>query len=301
MNTPASRDASRLRWAYVAFFGALWGGVEITIGAFLHTVRIPFAGLFLASFSASLMVAQRQLCPQRGTTLATGVVAALLKSLSPGGIILGPMIGISVEALLVELVLLPRPRSRLLAMLAGASAALWASTQGLLTQVLLYGAELLELYLGVLRRLAELLGVHTDYAYLSMLGLTLVLALPGVVGGLWGHRLGRRVIARLEQGQFPVSMAEQLPHQGLAGDERVVRHRLLLAPIVMLALGLQFGRSLGLAVAALLLLLTALGLWARPALRALWLPRFWLFSLLLSLAAAVLLAPAREGGWLIGL
>jgi hypothetical protein len=69
----------------------------------------------------------------------------------------------------------------------------------------------------------------------------------------------------------------------------------------MLALGLQFGRSLGLAVAALLLLLTALGLWARPALRALWLPRFWLFSLLLSLAAAVLLAPAREGGWLIGL
>jgi hypothetical protein len=111
-------------WAYVTAFGAAWGAFEITVGAFLHALRIPFDGTFLASVSAAFLVAQRQVLPARGASLATGAVAALCKSISPGGMILGPMVAILVESALVEFALLAAPRARTTTMLAGALAAL---------------------------------------------------------------------------------------------------------------------------------------------------------------------------------
>lgn len=72
--------------------------MEITLGSFLHTLRLPFSGTSLAAVSAALLVAQRQMLPRRGLSLTTGIVAAVCKSVSPGGVIFGPMVGITVEA-----------------------------------------------------------------------------------------------------------------------------------------------------------------------------------------------------------
>jgi len=34
-------------WVYVAVFGALWGAVEITLGAYLHLIFPPLTNTFL--------------------------------------------------------------------------------------------------------------------------------------------------------------------------------------------------------------------------------------------------------------
>ena len=195
--TSATSPADRF-WSQTAAFGALWGGVEITLGSFLHSLRLPFGGVLLAATGALLLVAARQILPQRGSTLAVGVVAALCKSISPGGIILGPMIGIATEALLVELALLVAPRARASAALAGALAALWALSQKLVSQTVFFGGSVLALYLALLRRARDWLHLPGQAGWWALALLLGVVVLLGACGGLLGHSVGREAARRLE-------------------------------------------------------------------------------------------------------
>ena len=193
-----SRD---LFWAHVTTFGALWGALEITLGSFLHALRVPFGGVLLAAMGAALLVAQRQLLPTRGASLATGFVAALCKSISPGGIILGPMMGILTEAALVEVALLPAPRSPVSAAAGGALCALWSFGQKLFTQYILYGSKLIDLYLALLGKARIWMKLSVAQGY-WVLGTALgVVCLIGIAGSLVGYRMGRdagRLLAESE-------------------------------------------------------------------------------------------------------
>lgn len=194
---PSSRCPADRFWPYVAAFGALWGAAEVTLGSFLHTLRMPFTGVLLASAGACLLVAQRQVLPRRGAALATGVVAALCKSMSPGGAILGPMLGILAEALLVELALMPAPRSVVAAVLAGALAATWAAFQKLVMQILFYGGSVIDLYMSLLRQTAAVLGVPGDAGWSALGGLLGGIAAVGAAAGVLGWRVGREGMRRL--------------------------------------------------------------------------------------------------------
>ena len=178
-------------WAYVAAFGALWGTVEITLGSFLHMTRIPLVGVILTASGVALLVAQRQLYPARGLTIATGVVAALCKSISPGGIILGPMLGIMTEALIVEIFLLLAPQSLTFSVLSGVVAALWAAFQKLVTQYIFYGATIVELYVQALQRAWRWLHLPTELGVTAVTILLAVVVLIGGAAGYIGWRLGR--------------------------------------------------------------------------------------------------------------
>ena len=149
-----------LLWVQAAAFGALWGTVEITLGSFLHTLRVPFSGAILGSLSAALLAAHRQMFPVRGSSLAVSLVAALCKSLSPGGIILGPMLGILSEGVVMELLFLPAPRSLVACAAGGAICSVMASVQKVFVSYLVYGGTILELYLALLRKAGEWLGVR---------------------------------------------------------------------------------------------------------------------------------------------
>lgn len=188
--TPPARSLSPF-WAHAAAFGAIWGAVEITLGSFLHTLHLPLTGTTLSAIGAALLVAQRQLVPTRGLTLATGLVAASCKMLSPGGAIIGPMVGIAVEALLVELALLAAPRSWPSALLAGLLAVAWATGQKLLTQVALYGGDVLDLYVATLRRVATGLGLDPSAGWAAVAAVAGLIALLGLVAGAAGYRVGR--------------------------------------------------------------------------------------------------------------
>lgn len=187
----AAVRSQRLFWSHAAAFGALWGSLEITLGSFLHNLRVPFGGFVLTAVGAALLVAQRQLHPAAGLTVATGCVAAACKSISPGGVIFGPMVAIVGESLLVELALLMAPRARPSAALAGMLALQWTTGQAVLGQYVYFGGDVLELYLQVLGRLAQRLGWRGGAPWLLAVVLG-GLAVLGAAVGLAGHRVGRR-------------------------------------------------------------------------------------------------------------
>jgi hypothetical protein len=204
-------------WSHAAAFGALWGSLEITVGSFVHALHLPLAGVLLAALGGALLVAQRQILPLRGISLATGLVAALCKSVSPGGIILGPMIGIAIEGLLVELAFF-LPHSRGAALLAGGLCAFWATCQTILSKVVFYGTDVLLLYLAALRRAGGWLGLSESTGWRSLLGFLAGLCLLGATLGLFGYRVGVVTQQRLRK-RLPSAPSPSSPwHDLSAGD-----------------------------------------------------------------------------------
>lgn len=188
-------------WASAAVLGALWGAVEVTLGGFLHTLRLPLLGALLAAAEAGFLAAAHELVPRRGFVLATAAVAALVKGLAPAGALLGPLVAILAEGALVELAFLILPSPWLAAGVGGALGALWSVAQMILMQVILIGWAVLRLYEALLRAAGRVIGLPGSVA---VLGLALgVLVLLGIACGLWGVRLGRLARARLEQEGVP--------------------------------------------------------------------------------------------------
>ncbi len=90
-------------WLKAAVVGGLWASVEIIVGSFLHNLRIPLSGSILAFFGVVLLIAFYKNWPDKGLIWRAGLICALMKSISPSAVILGPMIGIFLEALLLQL------------------------------------------------------------------------------------------------------------------------------------------------------------------------------------------------------
>jgi len=83
--------------------GSIWAANEILLGSFLHNLRIPLSGTFMAFLSVALMVSFSMIWKEKGLIIKAGLIAALMKSISPSAIILGPMVGIILEAAFLQI------------------------------------------------------------------------------------------------------------------------------------------------------------------------------------------------------
>ena len=199
MLSPA--DPKTLFWARAAIYGGLWGAVEVTLGGFLHTLRVPLAGVFLAACEAGFLVAVRRITGAKGIALAVAAVAACVKSLAPAGALLSPLVGIVTEGLLVELAFLTLPGAWLPAVVGGAASTLWSLAQFILTQILFFGAGTLKVYELAYRGAQKMVGLPFTRA--ALLFPVVLLAFMGAGAGLWGLRLGGVAAKRLSPGGGP--------------------------------------------------------------------------------------------------
>ncbi len=184
--------------ATLAVFGALWGMVEISLGSVLKTLNIPMSGVVLSAIGLVIALTGRVFVPRRGSTLFIGVIAMLLKLFSLGGVILGPMVGIFSEALLAEVVLsLAGKPSRASLCLAGALGVAWVLVQPFVTGPLLFGRTLFTVWLDLLDRGEQLLGLPPSSAIWIVLGFLLIYLLVGVVTGWLSWSIAQLLQKRL--------------------------------------------------------------------------------------------------------
>jgi ABC-type thiamin/hydroxymethylpyrimidine transport system permease subunit len=189
---------------YIGVFGALWGAAEMTLGSLLHVLNVPFSGVLLAGIGITIALIGRLFVPRTGSVLFIGLVTALLKMLSLGGIVLNPMIGIVAESLLAEVVLSlwGRPR-RASFVVAGGLAVFWPFVHPFFTQGILAGQGILTVYGWTLEKGANLLGLDPSALLLILGGLVGVHFLIGIIAGLLAWDAGRIVQLRLQPSSFP--------------------------------------------------------------------------------------------------
>ena len=320
-------------WAVVTVFGTLWGGLELTLGTFLHTLHVPKTGLIMVSLSLVLLIAQRRIFPARGLTICTGIIAACIKSLSPGGIIVGPMIGILSEALVVELFLLPGSRNYISGIIAGGMGILWSQLISVFRKWVIYGDDFIKALFKFVSKFLTLESTSTVGWTLIAIALGLIFIVGGISGFL-GGRLGRRVEKRIaaidendaqnsalaaspkndseENSLIKEGISEQSTSDIIASlskkkhaqaDEQVLKTRKYILPIAIITLGIQIlagfwvQNDLWWTIPALVVWMITLGIGAKNVLKSMWWPKFWLISILISLLCGLILAFDFEGGW----
>lgn len=180
------------KWIKAAVLGSLWAAIEIIAGSFLHNIRLPFAGTMLSMFSVFMLVAFMRHWKEPGVILRAGVVAALMKSISPSAVILGPMIAIVMEAVILEFVTRFLGRHLFSYMLAGALAVMWALVQKVLNFIILYGFDLVRVLEAFYQWAVVKTGLEQVTPALLIIIVAASYALAGILSALMGYLTFRR-------------------------------------------------------------------------------------------------------------
>jgi hypothetical protein len=198
MKTFTTRD-----WVYIAVFGALWGAIEITLGAYLHVIFPPLAdtflvGVIMAGLGGLIALTGRHFVPYTGSVLMIGIVTALLKALSLGGVKIGPMVAILAESLLIEAgLLLTRRPTRWAFALAGALAVSWNFFHKFVMMRLLFGRGASEVAVQMVKDGSKLIGLDVRYSIAILVGLFFIRLIVGAAAGWLAWDLGGAVQRRL--------------------------------------------------------------------------------------------------------
>jgi len=183
----------------IAVFGALWGLMEITIGTTLKGMRLPMSGAILTVLAVVIALTGYYFVPRRGAMLMMGGVAALLKIFSIGTVIAGPFFAILMEALVAEIVCRLLGVTYFSYLSAGAAMLCYTALHPFITQGLLFGGRIYEVYVATAKQLAQMLHLQTIHLA-ALLGLYLLLhILAGALAGFFAFRLAKAVKLELEK------------------------------------------------------------------------------------------------------
>ncbi len=186
-------------WLKAAVAGSVWASIEIVLGSFLHNLRIPMSGTILSFIAVYLMVTFSHIWNDKGLIIRAGVIAALMKSISPSAIILGPMTGILAEAIFLEMFTRLLGRNKIGYLTGGAVAVFSALLHKIINLLLIYGFDAVKI-LSLLYQFA-IKQLHTNSfqnPWYALWFLGAIYLLAGMIAAWMGCRMGKRIIGSNE-------------------------------------------------------------------------------------------------------
>jgi len=303
-NEPQKESLLSEAWIKAAVVGGLWASVEIIIGSFLHNLRIPFAGSILASFGTIILIAFFQIWPVRGLIWRAGVICALMKSLSPSSVIFGPMIGIMLETFLLEAAIRIFGKNLFAFLLGGALSVLSALFHKIFGLFILYGFNLLKIYLNIFYFAAKQIHLHHADAWILVDLLIGIYIVIGMLAALAGYLIGRK--SRHLKAGVANLMPEDVSNRELfnLNTERKFSLTMLLLQLLIIPVGLTILNLVNFyAGSCLVAVYTGFcSYYYRNILHRLKKPIFWLQLVIVTLLAAIFWKSGDfTGGLLIGL
>ena len=181
-------------WLKASVVGSIWASVEIILGSFLHNLKFPLSGMILSFISVWLLISFLQIWKENGLIMRAGIICALMKSISPSAFILGPMIGIFIEAILIELFIFVFGKNLVGYLIGGAFAVLATLLQKLVSLLILYGFDFMkilsDLYLFAVKQIDL---EHLNPTFLIML-IIFIYIITGMAGAIAGYITGLKYL-----------------------------------------------------------------------------------------------------------
>jgi len=192
------------KWQKAAVIGSLWGSIEIILGSFLHNVNIPFSGNLLSTIGIILLVSTQVVYVEKGILWRAGLICALMKSISPSAIILGPMICIFAEAVFLEAGIRVFGRNLMGYIIGGVFAGLTSIFYKIGFQILMYGADIIQIYVKLYDLAASRLHLNSISAWQMITCLFIIYAITGIIGAICGYLVGFKVLkTQRQKGAIP--------------------------------------------------------------------------------------------------
>jgi len=181
-------------WLKAAVVGGLWASLEIIVGSFLHNTRLPFAGSILAFAGTVLLIGFYRMWPERGLIIRAGFITAIMKSVSPSAVILGPMTGIMLEAALIELMILIFGNNLFGLTIASIFSVSSALLHKIISLLIVYGFDLITIYVNMVNFALKQFGLKEANPIQILVALLIVYALFGILAAFLGFYIGKRAI-----------------------------------------------------------------------------------------------------------
>lgn len=201
------------KWIKAAAIGSIWAAIEIIAGSFLHNLRVPFSGTMLAMAAVYMLVAFSMQWKDRGIIIRAGLIAALMKSISPSAVIIGPMAGIIMEAVILEGIWMLMGRNLAGYITGGMLAVTWALAQKIISLLILYGFDLVRIAEAFYLFLVKSTGLEDlSPRYLVILVVTIYLV-AGATAALAGYLSYKQLRKKRQQlpGSTPFDTSNRLP------------------------------------------------------------------------------------------
>jgi nucleoside-triphosphatase THEP1 len=173
-------------WLKASVVGSIWASIEIILGSFLHNLKIPLSGMILSFIGVFILIAFLQVWKENGLIWRAGIICALMKSVSPSALILGPMIGIFTEAIIIELFIFVLGKNLIGYLTGGAFAVLSTILHKLISLLILYGFN----FIKILSDLYKYAVKQIDLEQLSPVSLLIVITAIYIFIGMAGSAAG---------------------------------------------------------------------------------------------------------------
>ncbi len=182
------------KWLKAAVVGSLWATVEIVLGSLLHNLKLPLAGSILSFITVYLVISFFQIWKINGLIWRAGLICALMKSISPSAIILGPMIGILSQAIILDMIIRLTGKNLFSYLLGGAVAVFSALAQKAITLLVLYGWDFVLLLENMYFFAARQLRIEQLPPSWLLGFLSLIYLFSGALAGWMGYSTGKNFL-----------------------------------------------------------------------------------------------------------
>lgn len=185
---------------FIGNYAAALSMVEIGLGSLLHSLKIPMSGQFLSLNQGFILT----LASKNAKSLNYSIlipshissVTSLLKSLSPAGKKLTPMLAIAAQGQLFtsgQFILGQNILGHFLGVLL---LSLWSFVQPFLLYLLIFGKDLIFMSEYFVRKLSKVLYIDPDFIWGALVGFILLKLLLGLIVVILAHKLPQESVMR---------------------------------------------------------------------------------------------------------
>lgn len=284
-------------WVKSAILGSLWASFEIIVGNFLHSIKIPFAGQFLASASVVLLISVFQIWNIKGIIIRAGFICAVMKLLSPGVNIFGPIIAILAEASLIEFAILIFGRNLIAYMMGGGFAIIWVLLQRVFNYLILYGTDLILLYNNIYEYALKSIPFASGSPIMPLIFLVIIYMLFGSVAGFIGYIVGQKALKVTDTIEtFESINTGNIFKPGINFNYSKIK--LFIVFIITVAF-LSLNTFLNIYTKILFVIANCLLIifWYKPFVKKIVKPKFWIQLIVITVLASYFISGVKDNNW----
>ncbi len=196
-----SKNLSQV-WIKASILGTVWAASEIVLGSFLHNIKMPFSGNVLVGIAMVLLISANHIWIEKGVIWRSGLICALLKTMSPSAIIFTPMIAIFTESILLELMIVLFNRKKIGYYLGAALAMSWNLVQKILIMIFFYSMNLVKVYDKIMESAQKQLHLDYEITWLPILFLLLIYIVLGLIVAYYGIKVGKQLLDKNYHPEF---------------------------------------------------------------------------------------------------
>ncbi len=284
------------KWIKASVLGTVWAASEIVLGSFLHNIRMPFSGNVLVGIAMILLIAASHIWTEKGVIWRSGLICALLKTMSPSAIIFGPMVAIFAEGMLLEFAVRIFKRKNIGYIVGAALAMSWNLFHKIINMVFYYGMGIVRVYEKLMKSAQKQLHWNFDVVWVPLATMLIIYIVLGILVAFIGIHVGKKLKDKNYNPTFiTVNSTYKSPFKQ---EKKTFNYSIfwlvvnILLPITVLIVKNYIAFPIWIVLVVLLV-----GFWAvryKRAMRQVVKPKFWIWFILITMLTSVLFSNYQD-------